>query len=218
MPCPGSSTTRTRTTSSTRASCCSSHPLCPSGKLSPCLCNHRYLLNLSIFPMFYVLTISLHLPIIHYNLVQVWLATLLSFVVVTVAYALLTRHSWSKDPSFAFVDSECSYNLCHLCCWNGSHHMSWRTEERLVPAPLFPSLLSFQPIYLYLAFVFGNLIDQSKHFHFIFLPNMSYIYLFSICAGHSDWPVPEPLFYLFTRPILPDDKDIDKDKDTDKVP
>ena len=60
--------------------------------------------------MFYVLTISLHLPIIHYNLVQVWLATLLSFVVVTVAYALLTRHSWSKDPSFAFVDSECSYN------------------------------------------------------------------------------------------------------------
>ena len=71
-------------------------------------------LNLS--NLFYVLTISLHLPIIHYNLVQVWLATLLSFVVVTVAYALLTRHSWSTDPSFAFVDSKCSYNLCHHCC------------------------------------------------------------------------------------------------------
>ena len=66
--------------------------------------------------LFYILTISLHPPILHYNLVQVWLATLLSFVVVTVAYALLTRHSWSTDPSFAFVDSECSYNFCHHCC------------------------------------------------------------------------------------------------------
>ena len=133
-----------------------------------------------------------------------WLATLLSFVVVTVAYALLTRHSWSTDPSFAFVDSECAYNLCHHCCWNGSHHMSWHLEQRLVPAPLFPSLLSCQPICLYLAFVQGTLIDRFQHFHFIFLPNMSYIYLFSICAGHSNWPrpVPEPLFHFSSQYFL----------------
>ena len=82
--------------------------------------------------------------------------------------------------------------------------MSWHLEQRLVPAPLFPSLLSCQPICLYLAFVLGTLIDRFQHFHFIFLPNMSYIYLFSICAGHSNWPrpVPEPLFHFSSHLYL----------------
>ena len=82
--------------------------------------------------------------------------------------------------------------------------MSWHLEQRLVPAPLFPSLLSCQPICLYLAFVLGTMIDRFQHFHFIFLPNMSYIYLFSICARHSNWPRPvsEPLFHFSSQYFL----------------
>ena len=48
---------------------------------------------------------------------QVWLATLLSFVIVTVTYALLTRQEgWGKDPRFGFVDSECSLPIISLTC------------------------------------------------------------------------------------------------------
>ena len=37
---------------------------------------------------------------------QVWLATLLFLVIVTLTFALLTRPGWSKEPKFGFIDSK----------------------------------------------------------------------------------------------------------------
>ena len=58
-------------------------------------------------------------------------------MIVTVTYALLTKHKWSKDPRFAFIDSE------WFCKNLGS---------------LFFTLYHSIP-----AFVLGTLIDQSQH-------------------------------------------------------
>ena len=37
---------------------------------------------------------------------KVWLATLLSLVIVNIAFALLTQPDWSKEPKFGFIDSK----------------------------------------------------------------------------------------------------------------
>ena len=89
----GSSTTRTRTTLSTLASCFPSPHLCLSGRPLSLHCSRRCCFNLFL-NLFYLQSS------------KVWLATLLSLVIVTVTYALLTKHKWSKDSGFAFVDSE----------------------------------------------------------------------------------------------------------------
>ena len=89
----GSLTTRTRTTLSTLASCFPSPHLCLSGRPLSLHCSRRCCFNLFL-NLFYLQSS------------KVWLATLLSLVIVTVTYALLTKHKWSKDPRFAFIDSE----------------------------------------------------------------------------------------------------------------
>ena len=70
------------------------------------------------------------------QIIQVWLATMLSFVIVTVTYALLTRQSWSKDPRFAFVDSISSFcSSISIACHNPKC-VNW-TSFHTIGFPLF---------------------------------------------------------------------------------
>ena len=50
-------------------------------------------------------------------LFQVWLATLLSLVVVTLTFALLTQPGWSRDPKFGFIDSKNKSHRLILVTW-----------------------------------------------------------------------------------------------------
>ena len=109
-------------------------------------------------------SLSLSLSLSSYSLpstkiVKVWLATLLSFVIVTVAYALLTRHRWSKDPRFAFVDSEYTFKLTQAFQHEQHRCIIHWTIFRAVATPV-PAIY---PIPYYAAFVLGTLIDQSQH-------------------------------------------------------
>ena len=148
----GSSTTRILMILSTHASWFRSHHRCLSGRRSPRLFNPRFVHSLPICLFFFQL--STNLPL------QVWLATLLSFVIVTVTYALLTRQEgWGKDPRFGFVDSECSLPLISL------QNVADELYFTILIWPSYVSLSSssWLKIPWSPAFVLGTLIDQSQH-------------------------------------------------------